>query len=393
MRPVPTRAAAAALLACALALAACSDGSSGRDESAPTSATAPVPPTTPAPVPGDTWERTDPAAAGFDAAKLDALATRAEQAGSSCLVVTRGGRLVSEWYWRGATPETEREAFSVTKSVTSILIGIADDSGALSLDDPAARYIPRWSETPAEAVTVEHLLSNDSGRHWDPATDYAQMALREPDKTAFAIALPQDHAPGEVWAYNNSAIQTLDAVLEAATGQDPAEYARERLLEPIGMRHSRLTHDAAGNTLTFMGLRTTCRDLARFGLLVARGGEWAGEQVVSRAYVEAATAAPSTPLNAAYGYLFWLNRAGRIASPLVATTGEADDSPTEGQLVPDAPDDTVWALGFRNQIVAIVPSLDLVAVRLGDAPPAGTGFDQATLTLGVLDALTDRTDR
>jgi len=381
----------ATVLVCGLALAACAD-TSRHGEGAPATGT-PVedlPPSTRGQVPGDSWARAEPADAGFDPDKLDALAEQAERAASSCVVVTRDGELVAEWYWGGASPETRREAFSVTKSVTSLLVGIAQDSGALTLEDHAAEYVPQWRGTPAEAVTVEDLLSNDSGRHWDLATDYGQMAVRERDKTAFAIGLDQDHPPGEVWAYNNSAIQTLDAVLEAATGQDPVDYARERLFDPIGMRDSHLTRDAAGNALTFMGLRTTCRDLARFGLLVAHGGEWGGEQVVSRRFVEAATGAPSTPLNAAYGYLFWLNHKGRIASPRLATSGTDGGSSIEGRLVPGAPGDAVWALGFRNQIVAIVPSAGVVAVRMGDAPPAGTVFDQATLTLGVLDALTDR---
>ena len=174
-----------------------------------------------------------------------------------------------------------------------------------------------------------------------------------------------------MWAYNNSAIQTLSAVLEAATGEDPVDYARTQLFEPLGMADSTLTTDAAGNALTFMGLRTTCLDLARFGYLMLHDGVWDGEQVVSSDYVEQATGRSSTELNAAYGLLWWLNREGIIATPTLATTG-IDDGPgaRRGQLVPDAPDDAFWALGFRNQIVAVIPSEGIVAVRMGAAPAA-----------------------
>ena len=143
------------------------------------------------------------------------------------------------------------------------------------------------------------------------------MAIGASDKTAFALALGQDAPPGDVWAYNNSAIQTLSAVLEAATGEDPVDYARTQLFEPLGMADSTLTTDAAGNALTFMGLRTTCLDLARFGYLMLRDGVWDGEQVVSSDYVEQATGRSSTELNAAYGLLWWLNREGidRHADP------------------------------------------------------------------------------
>jgi len=340
--------------------------------------------------PGDEWASVDATTAGFDPAALGRLDDAAAAAGSTCLVVTRDGAVVDEQYWAGMTADSPREAFSVTKSVTSTLVGIAQDSDQLGVDDPAADYLPAWRGTASEAVTVENLVSNDSGRQWDFGTDYRDMAIGAADKTAFAVALGQDAPPGEVWAYNNSAIQTLSAVLEAATGEDPVDYARTQLFEPLGMTHSTLTTDAAGNALTFMGLRTTCLDLARFGDLMLQDGVWDGEEVVSSGYVEQATGRSSTELNAAYGLLWWLNREGTVASPALATTGADDGSGTrQGQLVPDAPDDVFWALGFRNQIVAVIPSEGIVAVRMGAAPPRGAPFTQTELTMGVLDALVE----
>jgi CubicO group peptidase (beta-lactamase class C family) len=340
--------------------------------------------------PGADWERVDPADAGFDPAGLRRLAEQAEAAGSSCLVVTRDGVVVDEHVWGPEPATTPRQAFSVTKSVTSTLVGIAAGDGVLSLDDPVSRYVPEWRGSPSEAVTIEDLLSNSSGRHWDLATDYGQMALGADDKTAFAIGLGQDAPPGEIWAYNNSAVQVLSAVLEVATGQPAAEYAETRLFQPIGMETSSLSTDAAGNTMTFMGLRTTCLDLARFGYLAMRDGAWDGEQVVSTAFVEAATGRSSTSLNAAYGLLWWLNRPGPVVSPLIATTGRDDTTVGTGPLVPGAPEDAFWALGFRNQMVAVVPSEDIVAVRLGAQPPDDAPFTQAELTMGVLDAFEGR---
>lgn len=336
--------------------------------------------------PGSSWATVDPAAAGFDPVALDRLAAAAEAGGSSCLAVTRDGELVDERHWAGTGADTPREAFSVTKSVTSVLVGIAADDGDLDLSAPAADHLPAWRGTPAGEVTVEDLLSNDSGRHWDLATDYVDL-LRAPDKDAFAAALPQDAPPGTTWAYNNSAIQNLSAVLADATGGAPAAFADRRLFEPIGMAHSAMSRDGAGNTLAFMGLQTTCLDLARFGYLVLRGGTWDGEQVVSHGFVERATGAPSTPLNAGYGWLFWLNRPGPIVGPLQATTGRPGEDVAHGQLVPGAPADVVWALGLNEQVVAVLPSEGVVAVRMGAQPPAGAPFGRDELTRGVLDAL------
>jgi CubicO group peptidase (beta-lactamase class C family) len=369
-----------------LVVAACSGGSAGDASSPATTTTAPEPEVR---YPGAEWATDDPAAAGFDPAALGRLDAGAEAAGSSCLVVTRDGAVVDERYWDGGGADQPREAFSVTKSVTSTLVGIAQDEGALTLDEPAADHIAEWRGTDSAAVTLRNLVSNDSGRHWDFGTDYTGMAIGARDKTTFAIGLGQDAPPGEVWAYNNSAIQTLSQVLGEATGEDPADYATSRLFDPIGMRRSTMGKDGAGNTLTFMGLRTTCLDLARFGYLMLNGGRWDGEQVVSQDWVDAATGRSSTELNAAYGYLWWLNRPGPVASPAVATTGAGQGSIADGQLVPGAPDDVFWALGFRNQIVAVIPSERIVAVRMGGAPPPGSPFTQAELTDGVLDALVE----
>ena len=92
--------------------------------------------------------------------------------------------------------------------------------------------------------------------------------------------------PGTVWTYNNSAIQTLEAVLTKATGQQPNDYAKKRIFEPLGMDDTEWLEDASGNAMTFAGVQSTCLDLARFGLLMQHEGEWKGEQVVSAARIE-----------------------------------------------------------------------------------------------------------
>ena len=336
--------------------------------------------------PGDDWDHVDAAEAGFDPAALDTLGASAEAGGSSCLVVTRDGAVVDERYFGGGAADVPAEAFSVTKSITSTLVGIAQDEGDVDVAQPAADFIPEWAGTPSADVTVEELLSNDSGREWSLGIDYGEL-LRAPDKTAFAIGLGQDVPPGEAWAYNNSAIQTLSAVLEGATGGSPSDFAERTLFEPIGMDDSAMSTDAAGNTLTFMGLQTTCLDLARFGYLMLQGGSWDGEQVVSADFVEQATAVSSTELNAGYGYLFWLNHRGRIGSPALATSGVDSAAVADGQLVPEAPEDVFWALGFNDQVVTVIPSEGIVAVRMGAKPPPEAPFGRGELTTGVLAAV------
>ena len=316
----------------------------------------------------DDWTRVRPAEVGLDAGSLERIAARARRGKSNCLVVVRDGKLAGEWYFRGTGPSTAQNVFSVTKSVASTLVGIAQDDGDLRISSSASRWIPEWRDTPAEAVTVRNLLSNDSGREWSPYTDYVQL-LAAANRTRFAIGLEQTSAPGRVWAYNNAAIQTLEQVLQSATHDQVASFARTRLFQPLGMTSTTMTTDRAGNAQLFQGLRSTCRDLARLGVLMLDNGRRAGKRVVSARWVRQATGRPSTELNAAYGYLWWLNRRGVIGNPLAATSLEAARNPAarRGRLVPGAPADMYWALGLGNQLVQVDPGSRTVVVRLGTA--------------------------
>jgi CubicO group peptidase (beta-lactamase class C family) len=359
--------------------------------------------------PGEEWERADPEELDFDPAALDSIAADAERAGSTCLVVTRRGRIAAEWYWQGGSPESPREVFSVSKSHASTLVGIAQADGALDLDDPASEYIETWAGTPSEDVTIENLVSNDSGREWSLAIDYLQL-IRQQDLDAFATGLGQQAPPGTEWAYNNTAVQTLDAVLRSATGESPADLAAERLYRPVGMDHTEMTSDGAGNTRMFAGVQSTCEDLARFGYLFLRHGQWDGEEVVPEEWVEAAVGRSSQDLNDAYGYLWWLNRPGTVLGVLQATgagqeagAGQATGAGQEAaagqesggaaptQLVPGAPEDMFFALGLDNQIVAVDPGSETVVVRLGGGTPeAGAPkFGTARAAAAVTDALVD----
>jgi CubicO group peptidase (beta-lactamase class C family) len=353
----------APIVAVLLLLAACSDdSSSSADPTTDDSAQGREGPDTDTAFPGETWAVTTPAEAGLDAAPLEELATQLGEVNSSCLTVVRDGEVVFEEGWLGADPETDDEIWSATKSMTSTLVGIAQEEGLLEIDEPVANYVEEWVGTESEDVTVRNLLSNDSGRYYDFQNDYVAMAIGADDKTAFAIGLEQQHPVGEHWEYNNSAIQVLEQVLEEATGQDVAEYAQEHLFTPIGMT-SEMTHDDAGNTLAFMGAKASCHDLARFGHLFLNEGSWDGEQVVPAEWVAQATS-PSQEVNPDYGFLWWLYPEGAVAVDA--------DVPT--------PPPAYAALGLGGQIVLVVPEDDLVVVRMGPASQSDGGGQGALIS-------------
>lgn len=397
------RAAAVAVGVCVLAATAgCSDdpgaGASARPpgdgEPSTTSAADPTDRSDSDVFPAANWERTSPEDAGFDPVVLDEIADRVEAGESNCFVVTRRGRIVAERYWNDTDAHSAQEVFSATKSVASTLIGLAQDHGDLDIDDPAAEYLEEWVGTPSEQVTVRDLLSNDSGREWSLQIDYGQL-IQAADRTAFAVGLGQDHAPGEVWAYNNAAIQTLDAVLQRATDQPSNEFARQHLFDPIGMDDSTIRTDEAGNTLLFMGLQSTCEDMARFGHLFLREGRWNDDQVISAEWVEEATR-PSQELTTSYGFLWWLNVPGPQVNAALATGGPHSDdaeggAPEDGQIDETAPADMYWARGLGGQIVVVDPGSETVVVRLGSSGtgPDATRFDATLLTEVITRALTD----
>jgi CubicO group peptidase (beta-lactamase class C family) len=313
------------------------------------------------PWPVPEWTTAAPAEQGLDAGPLESMAAEAVAAGSSCLVVTRNGVVVGEWYGPGAGPDDQREAFSATKSMTSALVGVAVARGLLDVDAPVSRWVTEWQGTPSEDVTVRNLLSNDSGRRHDLVTDYVQMALSEPDKTRFALGLDQQAPPGTTWAYNNAAIQVLDAVVSRATGMATAEFARTALFEPLGMSTT-LTTDPAGNTLMYAGARTSCRDLARFGLLYLRQGRWGSATLLPQEWVASSTS-PSQDLVPAYGWLWWLPGLGAVG----ATGASEPDLPT------GVPENAFAAIGAFDQLVVVDPRTEMVVTRMGAPQDAVEG--------------------
>lgn len=398
---MPTRSASrlaptlAPALALALLLAACggSDDDAATDDPAPvtTAATgattttgagaddtaAPGDDTGPAAdwvYPGTAWETADPAEHGLSQEGLDELATYLEGTNSNCMMVVKDGVVVDERYWNGTDVDSNQEIFSASKSVSSTLVGIAQDEGLLDIEQPASDFITEWVGTDSEPVTIRNLLSNDSGRYYDFKTDYQDM-VNSPNRTEFAIGLDQQYPPGEHWEYNNSAIQTLQRVLADATGESVNAFAAERLFGPLGMTAEYST-DPSGTEPTFMGVQAGCDDMARFGYLFLRDGWWDGEQVVSSDWVEEATA-PSQELNPAYGFLWWLNAQEGALIP--GTNGTVP-----GAFWPDAPADAYAALGLGDQIVLVLPDQDMVVVRAGSFGGGGAaGADQPVSNTSV----------
>ncbi|WP_051786213.1 serine hydrolase domain-containing protein [Endozoicomonas numazuensis] len=316
------------------------------------------------PVPN--WPTDSPEHHGFDSTLLQNTSAYAQSINSDSLLIIRNGHVIWEEYWNGLGQNSpQKNVWSVTKSFTAILVGIAQDQGHLSLNDKASNYISQWQGGSSDSVTVRQLLANTSGRHhsifWDNWHFRKEGSVGKSDMTGYAIGRSQQNTPGSVWRYNNLAIQTLDRVLSVATGIDTASYATSELINPLGMLNTTAFTDNSGQMIMPSHLRTTARDMARLGYLFLNGGHWNGQQIVPQSYVTAATS-PGSSLNAAYGYLWWLNTGPNDTWRHPAINNHAAKT---GVIFPDAPADLYAASGNNGQVVIVSPSENLIIVRQG----------------------------
>jgi CubicO group peptidase (beta-lactamase class C family) len=353
-------------------LVACgaSDAPQGTADAAPTAPATDAgdpPDATPSVVyPNPDWPLATPEDAGFDPVGLASAEAYAASIGSSCLAVVQDGRLIFERHWDASTPTRVHKTWSIAKSFTSTLLGIAIDRGEIAgMDQRASDFVSEWRGTDKETITIGDLASMSSGLEFDLVTDNLYAAFVE-EQTQTAIDLAPTSPPGTTWHYSNRAVQVLHRVLEVATGVEPEAYARQHLWAPIGMNIDRdseqYTHwerDGAGDATMYMSVHASCQDLARLGYLYLHRGRWQDQQVVSPAYVTAATS-PSQQLNPVYGYLWWVNG----AEPAEGSTQQMFD----GTMMPLAPDDLFSAQGLGQTFIDVVPSTHTVYVHIRPAP-------------------------
>jgi CubicO group peptidase (beta-lactamase class C family) len=288
----------------------------------------------------------------MDATTLDGARAYAFQEAKNTqgVVVIRRGVLVAEWYMDGTGPDSYAASWSVAKSFTSALIGIAIERGELpGVDAALADYYPQWQRTDHAAITIEHILRMTSGLTWDERydvasardSDVAQLVLTTGSPLAYVLDRPVESAPNTEFHYSSGDTLLLSGLLAQATGMPAGDYAEQRLLSKLGIERAEWWAAKTGETLTYCCLDMTSRDFARFGLLYMNGGRWDGEQIVPAAWVDASLA-PS-PRYEGYGYKGWL-------------LGRVDDR---------LPDDLFAALGHDGQYIYVIPSLELVVVRNG----------------------------
>ena len=308
----------------------------------------------------DTFPREEPSPE--DLARYQAAAELSESRDGLALVVIDGGAVVFEQYAEGYDPSTPLHIFSGTKSFSCALAAFAIEDGLLDLDEQVKDTLPDLAA--GSGVTVRQLLDFTSGIKQDDAVltrDWRRVNQRVDDKYAYAVALPSVHTAGAEWHYGASHLTVFGALIKAKYGRSPLDVLEERLFTPITLRTAGWLLDPEGNPALAMGAFTTSNEWAKYGYLLLHDGEWQGEQVLPEGTVAACTT--SGAINPAYGLTFWLNE----EIPDGVETDGFHSLAEEGRaLDPAGPADLYAAAGYNDNRLYIVPSRDLVIVRLGD---------------------------
>jgi len=308
---------------------------------------------------GTTWETTTMASLGWDESKIPELRTFLSETNSRALVVLKDGKIVieeylgkqlanpaldfnssSNWYWASAG-----------KTLTSSLVGIAESQGKINFDNKASDYLGvGWTSlttTQENKITVRRQLTMTTGLD----DGVANSDCTDPSCLVFKAD------PGSRWAYHNAPYTLLDGVITAATGKNINTFVTDELKSRIGMDGQYIK---TGDNNVFY---SPPRSMARYGLLLLNKGKWEATQIIPEAYFNLMVTT-SQNINLSYGYLTWLNGKDSYRIPQSQIT-------FSGSLSPDAPKDMFAAMGKNGQLINVVPSMNIVVVRMGDDPDTG----------------------
>jgi CubicO group peptidase (beta-lactamase class C family) len=301
------------------------------------------------PLVGNQWDTISPQTLGWCPDKLNDLVDYVGNRKSKAFIILKDGKIVVEKYYGTFTQDSLWYWASAGKSLTSFLIGMAQQNGFLKLTDPTSKYLGNgWtSMTPTQesAVTVWNQLTMTSG---------LDDGVVEKDCTLPSCLIYKAN-PGTRWAYHNAPYTLLDKVIENATGQNLNSFFNARLRTPTGM--SGLFLKSGSNNVFF----SKARSMARFGLLVLNKGEWSGNKIMTDDVYFGQMTNTSQQINKSYGYLWWLNGKENFMLPGL-------QFPFSGSLFPNAPKDMISGLGRDAQYINIVPSQNLVVIRMGLDP-------------------------
>ena len=299
------------------------------------------------PLNSDTWETISISSLGWSENALQPLLNYVESKGTKAFIILKNGKIAVEWYGNGEDANSNLAWNSAAKTLVAFTTGIAQQEGFLKIDDSSKDYLgSNWSNLTLEQeenISVWNHLTMTTG------LDYTVTNNNCTDPKCFIYK----NEPSSFWYYHNGAYTILHDIVAGAVKTDFSSYFNEKLKNKIGMQ---------GAWVPFGYYKlyySNARSMARFGLLNLNKGVWNSSDILNDSnYFEAMTNT-SQNLNKAYGYLWWLNGKDSFRGPGLTLE-------FQGKLIPNAPNDLIAGLGKNDQKMYIVPSKNLVVVRMGN---------------------------
>ena len=279
------------------------------------------------------WKIMNPESAGLDTSEVNDLMdfVKSEGNNTQSAILIRGSSIIAEYYADKSDKDSIVTSWSVAKSFTSTLIGIAIDEGYInSIEDPITDYLPEWKGQDQDKILLKHLLSMRSGME-----DHGFVYVVN-DMVSHSLDRDPIRPPGTAFRYSNEDSMLLGEIVQNATGISFQEYADKKLFNLIDVDETWWT-DQEGSTISYASIDMTPREFAKFGLMIAQEGSWQGQQIVSSNWVELATSKYDDLMS--YGFQWWTSETKDIDYPFFSAKG------LDGQLI------YVW------------PETDLVFVR------------------------------
>lgn len=292
------------------------------------------------PGPSGNWETISADSINIEASKLEEILSFAGEKNTYGFMMLYKGRIVVERYWNGWDHGTRWPIASASKSIVSLLAGIAQENNFLSLSDRTSKFLGEgWSILPRkkeDKITIRHHLSMTTG-------------LDETHECQTRDCFQFKSDAGTRWAYHNNAYYLLHRIIETSSGMSMNDFTKDYLGGIIGLSNT--------NWEDF-NISLSTRDMARFGVLIASKGKWSTTTVLADSVYFKTMLKSSTEKNRAYGYLWWINGGDSFMIP-------GDRTTYKGPLISSAPADLISAMGKGDKKIYIVPSKHLVIVRHG----------------------------
>jgi CubicO group peptidase (beta-lactamase class C family) len=265
------------------------------------------------------------------------------------ILLVKNGKLVLEEYFYGTHRNHIHHIQSDTKSIISILIGIAVDKGFIkdinrSILDFFPEISPANLNADKRSITLEHLLMMAPGLQCQDSYRYSWRGLSEMRQSAdwiqFMLDLPMAEAPGTRFEYCNGASFLLSAIIQKVTGIKSLQFAEEHLFNHLGITEVKWPANPQGITIGWGEMRLKPRDMAKIGYMILKGGSWQGKQIVSRNWINESTQSHINAGGYEYGYQWWRGKTIK-----------------NNQII-----EAIWAWGHGGQFIFVLPTLDLVVV-------------------------------